>query len=78
MTAGSDGSLSMVNRAGTISFRLEPFQSWQSTYAVTVSFPNGRDSENLFEVTPNFKQPFAQNGWLRFPVMPKKARLMQG
>lgn len=77
VATGSDGSLAMVKRAGTISLRLEPFPGWQSIYAVTVSFPNGRDSENLFEVSRNFRQPFAQNGWLHFPVMPKKARLLQ-
>ncbi|QDC04708.1 hypothetical protein FH041_07110 [Pseudomonas sp. SWI7] len=77
ITAGADGSLSMVKRAGLISFRLEPFPGWQSIYAVTVTFPNGRNSENLFEVTRNFKQPFAHDGWLNYPVMQKQASPMK-
>ncbi|MEX5490622.1 hypothetical protein ABFV43_17550 [Pseudomonas fulva] len=77
ITAGSDGSLSMIKRAGIISFKLESFPGWQSTYAVTVTFPNGRDSENLFEVTRNFKQPFDHDGWLNYPVMQKQARPMK-
>lgn len=77
ITAGHDGSLSMVKRAGIISFMLESFPGWQSIYAVTVTFPNGRESENLFEVTRNSKQPFAHDGWLSYPVMQKQARVMK-
>lgn len=78
VATGSDGSLAMVKRAGTISLRLEQFPGWQSIYALTVSFPNGRDSEILFEVTRNFKQPSAHDGWLNYPVMQKQARPMRG
>ncbi|MGO0683486.1 hypothetical protein [Pseudomonas fulva] len=76
ISLGVGGNLSMLSHAGTISFNLEPFEKWQSIYYMTFSFPNGRDSDHVFEVTRNFKQPSSDNGWLHYPVKPKKARLM--
>jgi hypothetical protein len=71
---GADGSQGLLTRAGTLRLKTPPIRHWQAAHLISLSYPNGRESNHALEVTRTFKQPYEQDGWLYFPVIPRRAK----
>lgn len=63
---GADGSGGVVQRAGWLGMKTEPFNGWFSAH--TISLTGNRGSDFVFEVKRNFNTPLQDGDWLWFPV----------
>jgi len=72
---GADITGGIVQRAGWLGLQTGEFEGWQSTHSIELSYPNGRDSNYLFEVSRHFDIPVQDGEWLWFPAMPLVAKI---
>lgn len=73
---GADGSGGVVNRAGWLGLKTEPFNGWYSAHIISVTGNKGTDC--VFEVKRNFNTPIQDGEWLWFPAMPQRVETYRG